>query len=106
MSSTPRFLTSWSTPTAVRVAQVTATFWLSKGLSTALGESLSNYLVSAIRPVVAVLLGFMGFVVALAIQLTRGRYRPWSYWLARTLAGFVFASCEIASVTAKRVVGV
>lgn len=83
---TPRLPTSWSS-TAVRVAEVTATFWLIKGLSTALGESLSDYLVFAINPVVAVLLGFAGFVVALAIQLSRGRYRPWAYWLAVVMVG-------------------
>ena len=82
----PRFPRSWSS-TAVRVADVTATFWLIKGLSTALGESLSDYLVFAINPVVAVLLGFAGFVVALALQLSRGRYRPWAYWLAVVMVG-------------------
>ena len=56
-------------------------------MSTALGESLSDYLVFAINPMVAVLLGFAGFVVALAIQLRRGRYRPWAYWLAVVMVG-------------------
>ena len=82
----PRLPTSWSS-TAIRVAEVTATFWLIKGLSTALGESLSDYLVFAINPVVAVLLGFAGFLVALAVQLTRGRYRPWAYWIAVVMVG-------------------
>ena len=82
----PRLARSWSS-TAVRVAEITATFWLVKGLSTALGESLSDYLVLAISPVVAVLLGFAGFVVALAIQLSRGRYRAWAYWLAVVMVG-------------------
>jgi uncharacterized membrane-anchored protein len=82
----PRLTRPWSS-TAVRVAEITATFWLIKGLSTALGESLSDYLVLAISPVVAVLLGFAGFVIALAIQLTRGRYRAWSYWLAVVMVG-------------------
>lgn len=66
---------------------MTATFWLIKGPSTALGESLSDYLVFAINPVVAVLLGFAGFLGALAIQLSRGRYRPWAYWLAVVMVG-------------------
>ena len=86
VSHSHRLPTSWSS-TAVRVAEVTATFWLIKGLSTALGESLSDFLVFAINPVVAVLLGFAGFVVALAIQLSRGRYRPWAYWLAVVMVG-------------------
>ena len=86
MPSTTRLPASWSS-TAVRVAEVSAGFWLIKGLSTALGESASDYLVVAINPVVAVLLGFVGFLVALAIQLTRGRYLPWAYWLAVVMVG-------------------
>jgi uncharacterized membrane-anchored protein len=72
---------------SLRVAQVTAVFWVIKGLSTALGESASDYLVVAINPVLAVLLGLVGFVVALAAQLTRGRYVPWAYWLAVVMVG-------------------
>jgi len=33
-------------------------------------------------PVLAVLLGFVIFVLALTIQLTRRRYIPSAYWLA------------------------
>lgn len=72
---------------AVRVAEVSATFWMVKGLSTALGESASDYLVVAINPVLAVLLGFAAFVAALAVQLTRRRYVPWAYWLAVVMVG-------------------
>jgi uncharacterized membrane-anchored protein len=43
--------------------------------------------VFAINPVIAVLLGFAGFVVALTAQLSRGRYRPWAYWLAVVMVG-------------------
>jgi uncharacterized membrane-anchored protein len=71
----------------VRVADVTAIFWLIKGLTTALGESLSDFLVFAINPVVAVLLGFAGLLLALALQFSRGRYRPWAYWLAVVMVG-------------------
>lgn len=86
MSYSPRVPTSWPS-NAVRVAEITVTFWLIKGLSTALGESFSDYLVFAINSVLAVLLGFVGFLAALAIQVTRGRYRPWAYWLAVVMVG-------------------
>ena len=86
MPSATRPPASWSS-TAVRVAEISATFWLVKGLSTALGESASDYLVVAMNPVVAVLLGFAAFVVALAVQLTRGRYLRWAYWLAVVMVG-------------------
>ena len=72
---------------ALRVPEITAWFWIIKALSTALGESTSDYLVHAIAPVVAVGIGFLGFVAALALQLSRRRYVAWSYWLAVVMVG-------------------
>ena len=86
MLSTLRLVPSRSS-TAVRVAEVTATFWVIKGLSTALGESTSDYLVFAVNPVVAVLGTFVVFVIALGLQLGRGRYHPWTYWFAVVMVG-------------------
>jgi uncharacterized membrane-anchored protein len=53
-----------------------------KAVSTAMGESTSDYLVHAMAPHLAVVLGFIGFVIALAIQFSRRRYVAWAYWLA------------------------
>jgi uncharacterized membrane-anchored protein len=75
------------TPGALRVPQVTAWFWLIKGLSTAVGESSSDFLVHQIQPVLAVLAGFAGFVVALALQFRMRRYMAWSYWFAVVMVG-------------------
>lgn len=75
------------TSAPVRVAQISGTFWLIKALSTALGESASDYLVVAINPVVAVLGSLVALGVAMAIQLTRNRYVPWAYWLAVVMVG-------------------
>jgi len=72
---------------ALRVPMVGAAFWIVKGLSTALGESTSDYLVHAIAPEAAVLLGFVAFVGALALQLRAGRYVAWTYWLAVVMVG-------------------
>jgi hypothetical protein len=47
---------------ALRVPEITVYFWVIKALSTAMGESTSDYAVHAISPVVAVGLGFIGFV--------------------------------------------
>ncbi|MGH2926908.1 MAG: COG4705 family protein [Solirubrobacteraceae bacterium] len=55
---------------------------MAKALSTALGESTSDYLVHAINPYLAVGLGLVGFLVVLSLQLSRRRYAAWSYWLA------------------------
>jgi len=62
-------------------------FWVIKGLSTALGESTSDYSVHAVAPALAVLLGFGGFVVALVLQLRRGSYGAWNYWFAVAMVG-------------------
>src|SRR6201995_2327205 len=67
---------------ARRVPEVTVYFWAIKALSTAMGESTSDYLVHAMAPELAVVLGFVGFVIALAIQFSRRRYIAWAYWLA------------------------
>ncbi len=73
---------------ALRVpAIITAYFWVIKGLSTAMGESTSDYLVHRLHPVPAVLLGFAGFVVALALQFAMRRYLAWTYWFAVVMVG-------------------
>jgi uncharacterized membrane-anchored protein len=72
---------------ALRVPEITVYFWIIKGLSTAVGESTSDYLVHRIHPVPAVLLGFVGFVIALALQFSMRRYMAWTYWLAVVMVG-------------------
>jgi uncharacterized membrane-anchored protein len=67
---------------ALRVPEITAYFWAIKALSTAMGESTSDYLVHAMNPELAVALGFVGFVAALALQFHVRRYIAWTYWLA------------------------
>lgn len=67
--------------------QVGVAFWVIKLLSTALGESTSDYLVHAMLPQLAVLLGFAAFVLALVVQFRQGRYAAWSYWLAVAMVG-------------------
>ncbi len=68
--------------TLIKVPQITLIFWIIKLLSTALGESTSDYLVYSINPYVAVAIGFVGLVLALSLQLRVKRYIPWVYWLA------------------------
>jgi uncharacterized membrane-anchored protein len=52
-----------------------------------MGESTSDYLVHAMLPVLAVGLGFIGFVVALALQFSMRRYLAWTYWFAVLMVG-------------------
>ncbi len=74
-----------STRTARKVPEITALFWIVKLLTTAMGESTSDYLVYHINPYVAVVLGGVGLVAALILQLLVRRYVPWIYWLAVTM---------------------
>ena len=77
----------WNRDTAVKVAEVTALFWLVKALTTAFGESASDFLVHTIAPVVAVLLGFVAFGVALAVQLRQRDYSAGHYWFTVAMVG-------------------
>jgi uncharacterized membrane-anchored protein len=72
---------------ALRVPEITVYFWVIKALSTAMGESTSDFAVHAIAPVAAVGLGFIGFVAALTLQLAMRRYVAWAYWLAVMMVG-------------------
>jgi uncharacterized membrane-anchored protein len=71
----------------VRVPQITVLFWVIKALSTAFGESTSDYLVNTISPIPAVLLGFVCFAAAMVIQFRMRRYVAWAYWLAVMMVG-------------------
>lgn len=66
----------------LKVPEVTVYFWIVKLLSTAMGESTSDYLVFQINAHVAVVLGCLGLVVALLLQFAMRRYVAWIYWFA------------------------
>ena len=80
--------TRWDEPlaparyAASKVPLITIYFWIIKLLTTAMGEATSDYMVRAINPVTAVLFGFIGFVIAMVLQLRAKRYVAWIYWLA------------------------
>lgn len=65
-----------------KVPQVTIFFWVIKLLTTAMGESTSDYLVFSFNPYLAVIAGFIVFAAALYLQFRTRRYIPWVYWLA------------------------
>jgi uncharacterized membrane-anchored protein len=71
-----------STPTYLKVPELTLLFWVVKLLSTAMGESTSDYLVFHINPYVAVVFGCIGLLVALVVQFWVPHYIAWAYWLA------------------------
>jgi uncharacterized membrane-anchored protein len=68
-------------PTHLKVPELTALFWVIKLLSTAMGESTSDYVVFHIDPYGAVLMASIGLLVALVLQLRVSRYVAAIYWL-------------------------
>jgi uncharacterized membrane-anchored protein len=65
-----------------KVPEVTAFFWITKVLTTGMGETTSDYLAHTLPPVVAVGIGGLCLAGALALQFRARRYVPWIYWLA------------------------
>jgi uncharacterized membrane-anchored protein len=76
-----------------KVPEVTAFFWIVKALTTAMGESTSDFLVHAMIPQIAVVLGGIAFAVALYLQFSKDRYVPWAYWLAVAMVGVFGTMC-------------
>lgn len=76
-------MTAIPTPVSLKVpARIAALFWALKLLTTAFGESTSDYLVHNANPYLAVIGGFVVFAIAMALQLRTDRYVPWIYWFA------------------------
>jgi uncharacterized membrane-anchored protein len=65
-----------------KVPEVTVYFWITKVLTTGMGETTSDFLVHRLGPVVAVLIGAVAIGGALWLQLSARRYVAWIYWLA------------------------
>ncbi len=82
-----------------KVPEITLLFWVIKLLSTAMGESTSDYLVNQFNPYVVVIAGFIGFVVALALQFKVRRYIAWIYWLTVVMVAiFGTMAADVAHV--------
>jgi uncharacterized membrane-anchored protein len=50
-----------------------------------MGESTSDFLVHHINPVIAVVVGGIGFAVAIVLQFSVRKYVAWIYWLTVTM---------------------
>jgi uncharacterized membrane-anchored protein len=64
-----------------KVPQITVIFWVTKVLTTGMGEAFSDYLAHQLNPIVAVALAGTGLVVSLVLQFAARRYVAWIYWL-------------------------
>ncbi|WIB66940.1 hypothetical protein DEI93_13390 [Curtobacterium sp. MCBD17_035] len=70
-----------------KVPEITLLFWVTKILTTGMGETLSDFLVGHVDPVGAVLATAVLFAAAIVAQFTVRRYVPWLYWLVVVLVG-------------------
>jgi uncharacterized membrane-anchored protein len=79
---TPETLAPAGRRLANKVPALTAFFWITKVLTTGMGETTSDFLAHKLGPVPAVGLGGLGLAAALVLQFAVRRYIAWVYWLA------------------------
>lgn len=65
-----------------KVPQITVGFWVTKVLTTGMGETTSDYLVHRFDPPLVVALAGCALILVLIAQFRVRRYIPWIYWLA------------------------
>jgi uncharacterized membrane-anchored protein len=65
-----------------KVPEVTIYFWITKVLTTGMGETTSDYLVRAIPRVLAVVVAGVILAISLSWQFAVRRYVVWIYWFA------------------------
>lgn len=82
---TAKHSTYHTNDTIRKVPEITIYFWILKLLTTAMGETTSDYLVHVLDPVIVVALGAIGLAVALILQFAVRRYVVWIYWLAAVM---------------------
>jgi uncharacterized membrane-anchored protein len=64
-----------------KVPEITIFFWITKVLTTAMGEATSDFMNAALGPAIAVPIMLIGLAVALKMQFKAPRYDAWTYWL-------------------------
>lgn len=65
-----------------KVPEVTVAFWVTKVLTTGMGETTSDFLARVLGPIPAGAIGLLGLVALLVAQFRTTRYSPWVYWSA------------------------
>ena len=64
-----------------KVPQITLSFWILKLLTTGMGEAASDFVLSALHSV-GLIIGLIGFALALWVQFRTRTYNPFAYWSA------------------------
>ncbi|WP_443048407.1 COG4705 family protein [Streptomyces sp. H39-C1] len=89
-----RYAAAWS-----KVPEVTVLFWVTKVLTTGMGETTSDFLARVLGPVVAGALGLFGLVALLVMQFRATRYSPCVYWSAIVMVSvFGTMAADVAHV--------
>ncbi|UFS59258.1 COG4705 family protein [Subtercola endophyticus] len=84
---------------ASKVPEITVAFWVTKVLTTGMGETTSDYFAVAFDPVVVVPLTGLALVAALVVQVRSRAYTPWLYWLTVVLVSvFGTMAADVAHV--------
>jgi uncharacterized membrane-anchored protein len=65
-----------------KVPEITACFWITKVLTTGMGEVFSDYLFNTLTHPIAIAIGGLSLIASLALQFSVRRYVAWIYWLA------------------------
>lgn len=74
-------------------------FWITKVLTTGMGETTSDWLAHVLDPVVAVGLAGVALAAVLALQFTVTAYVPWIYWTAVVMVSvFGTMAADVAHV--------
>jgi uncharacterized membrane-anchored protein len=68
--------------TLTKVPEITVFFWITKILTTAMGEATSDFMNAALGPAIAVPLMLIGLTLALRWQFKAQSYEAWRYWTA------------------------
>lgn len=68
-----------------KVPEIMALFWITKILTTGMGEVFSDYLVQRINSFIAVGLAGIVLVFSLVLQFSVRRYVAWRYWFVVTM---------------------
>jgi len=84
-------MNSLTKQTLRKVPEITLVFWLAKLLTTAMGESTSDFFVFKFNPYIAVTAGGILLVLCLIWQFSMNRYKPAIYWLTVAMVA-VFGS--------------
>src|ERR1700759_2403879 len=78
---------------AEKAPAVKPSFWVAKLLSGAMGEAVSDYLVNDVNKYLAVVVGFVVFVIAIVWQFRTPDYRTWPYWSAVAMVAVFGTMC-------------